>query len=123
MCGRYTNTAAPAEINETALKPLGVQIRETAGTGRYRIAPTQDVLTIVARGGDPEARMLRWALVPPHAKTITTKKPWFNVRVETLRDKGQFFGVAPEASHRALIVADGFYEWVRHERCMYVVIS
>jgi putative SOS response-associated peptidase YedK len=55
--------------------------------------------------------MLRWALVPAAASTIKTKRPWINAKVEGLRSKGSYFGVAPDAAHRALILADGFYEW------------
>jgi putative SOS response-associated peptidase YedK len=115
MCGRFTNTAGPEEIGRQLGKPLGVRIARTAGTGRYRINPTDSVLAIVAREGAPEARMLRWALLPASAKTTATKKPWINAPFETLRDKGQFIGVAPKATHRGLIVADGFYEWPKSE--------
>lgn len=59
--------------------------------------------------------MLRWALVPANAGSVKTKRPWINAKVETLRSKGSYFGVAPEAAHRALILADGFYEWPKLE--------
>lgn len=111
MCGRFTNTLGPQEIGRQIGRPLGVQIREPAGTGRYNIAPTEQVLTIVARDGRPEARMLRWALVPAYADTVKTRKPWINAKSEGLREKGSYFGVAPDPAHRVLILADGFYEW------------
>ena len=59
--------------------------------------------------------MLRWALVPANASTVKTKRPWINAKVETLRSKGSYFGVAPDSAHRALILADGFYEWPKPE--------
>jgi putative SOS response-associated peptidase YedK len=115
VCGRYTNTVGPEEIGRQIGGPLGVQIRETAGTGRYRINPTEDVLTIVARGGRPETRMLRWALVPTYATSTKTPYPYINAKSDGLREKGSYFGVAPDPAHRALILADGFYEWPKPE--------
>ena len=52
MCGRYTNTAGVEELNAR----LGVPIRTTEGTRRYNIAPTEQVLAVVAPRGEPEAR-------------------------------------------------------------------
>ncbi len=60
MCGRYTNTAGPEELNER----FRVPIASPAGTRRYNIAPTEEVLAIIAPKGQPEASMLRWGLVP-----------------------------------------------------------
>lgn len=91
------------------------QIRDPAGTGRYRINPTEQVLTIIARDGQPEPRMLRWALVPAGAVVIKTPYPYINARVEGLREQGSYFGVAPDPAHRVLILADGFYEWPKPE--------
>ena len=90
-------------------------IRDSAGTHRYNVAPTEDVLTIVASDAERQTRMLRWGLVPASASTIETEKPWINARVETLRSKGSYFAITPDAAHRALIVADGFYEWPKPE--------
>jgi putative SOS response-associated peptidase YedK len=111
VCGRYTNTVGPEEIGRQIGQPLGVQIRETAGTGRYRINPTEQVLTIVARDGRSKLMLLRWALVPAYAKTTKTPYPYINAKSEGLREKGRYFGVAPDPAHRVLILADGFYEW------------
>jgi putative SOS response-associated peptidase YedK len=111
MCGRYTNTVGPDEIGKQIGAQLGVRLGDSAGIRRYNVAPTEDVLTIVASDGEPQARMLRWGLVPANATTTKTERPWINARVETLRSKGGYFGVKPDAAHRALIVSDGFFEW------------
>jgi putative SOS response-associated peptidase YedK len=58
MCGRYTNTLGPEEIGRQLGKPLGVRIRDSAGTNRYNAEPTEQVLTIVAPQGEPEGRRL-----------------------------------------------------------------
>ncbi len=111
MCGRYTNTVGPEEIGKQIGAQLGVRIRDSAGTRRYNVAPTEPILTIVAGNEQPEPRMLRWDLVPADATTTKSKKPRINAAIETLRSKGSYFGVKPDAAHRVLILADGFYEW------------
>jgi len=42
MCGRYTNTSGPEELNER----FRVPIAGVAGTHRFNIAPTEEVLAI-----------------------------------------------------------------------------
>ena len=49
MCGRYTNTAGVEELNDR----LGVPILSEEGTHRYNIAPTEQVLAIVAPRAPP----------------------------------------------------------------------
>lgn len=115
MCGRYTNTLGPEEIGKQLGEPLGVKVRESAGTRRYNVAPTEDVLAIVASDGDVRSRLLRWDLVPSDANTTKAPRPRINAAVETLRSKGSYYGVKPDAAHRALILADGFYEWPKIE--------
>jgi putative SOS response-associated peptidase YedK len=115
MCGRYTNTQGLKEIRKQIGDQLGVRIRDSAGTRRYNVAPTEDVLTIVASDGQPQSRMLRWGLVPASATTTKTERPWINATVEGLRLKGSHWGVKPHVAHRALILADGWYEWPKPE--------
>lgn len=111
MCGRYTNTLGPEELGRQIGEQLGVRIRDSTGSRRYNVAPTEPILTIVAGNEQPEPRMLRWDLVPADATTTKSKKPRINAAIETLRSKGSYYAVKPDAAHRALIVADGFYEW------------
>jgi putative SOS response-associated peptidase YedK len=115
VCGRYSNTVGPEELGRQIGDQLGMRIHDSAGTRRYNVAPTEDVLSIVASDGEPRTRMLRWGLVPAGASTVKTERPWINAKVETLRSKGSYFGVKPDVAHRALIVADGFYEWAMED--------
>ncbi len=115
ICGRFTNTVGPEALTEQVGRQFGVRMRETVRTDPWDVRPTDPVPTIVAEDGRPRSRMLRWGLVSPSATTLETKRPWINAKVETLRSKGSYFGVAPDASHRALILADGFYEWPKPE--------
>ena len=115
VCGRYTNTVGPEELTEQIGRQLGVQIRQSITTDPWDVRPTDPVPAIVAQDGEPQPRMLRWGLVPAAASTVKTKRPWINAKVETLRSKGSYFGVKADAAHRALILADGFYEWPKPE--------
>jgi putative SOS response-associated peptidase YedK len=114
MCGRYSSTAGPEEIGKQIGGGLGVQISEKAGAPAYNIAPTDDVLAIVAPEGIPEARMVRWGLVPPGAEKVEGA-PRINAKTETLLN-GTYYGVGADAAHRALIVATEFYEWLKAEQ-------
>ena len=80
MCGRYTNTAGVEELNDR----FNVPITGEAGTRRYNVAPTEEVLAIVAPTGEPEARLLRWGLVPTWAKDLKGAAKMINARIETV---------------------------------------
>jgi putative SOS response-associated peptidase YedK len=112
MCGRYANTKRPAEIDEH----FGVPIRGEAGTGRYNIAPTEEVLAIVASHGAPEADVLRWGLVPSWAKDSKGPQKMINARMETVTTTPAYRNLIPKGSRRALQIADGYFEWLKPER-------
>lgn len=116
VCGRYTNTLGPEEIGKQLGEPLGVKVRESAGTRRYNIAPTQEVLAIVAPDGQPQARMLRWGLIPPWAKDLKIGYRTINARMESVASKPSYRALIPKASHRALQIADGYFEWIKPEK-------
>jgi putative SOS response-associated peptidase YedK len=112
MCGRYTNTAGPEELNER----FRVPISSDAGTRRYNIAPTEQVLAIVSPKGEPQARLLRWGLVPPWAHDLKGGAKMINARMETVATTPGYRGLIPKASRRALQLADGYFEWLKPER-------
>ena len=111
MCGRYTNTAGVEELNER----FGVPIAATEGTGRYNIAPTEEVLTIVAPEGEPQAELMRWGLVPSWATEIKGQPLMINARVETVATKPAYRRLIPRGARRALQLADGWFEWLKPE--------
>ena len=112
MCGRYTNTAGVQELNDR----FRVPISDATGTRRYNIAPTEEVLAIVARDGEREARLLRWGLIPPWATDTKGSYKLINARMETAASSPAFRRLLPTASRRALQVADGYFEWLKPER-------
>ena len=112
MCGRYTNTAGPDELNDR----FGVPITSGAGTGRFNIAPTEEVLAIVAPDGEPQARLLRWGLIPTWATDTKSAAKMINARLETVTSRPAFRDLVPRGSRRALQIADGYFEWLKPER-------
>jgi len=111
MCGRYTNTAAPGDLEAR----FGVAIPFSEGTRRFNIAPTEPVVAIVAPERTREARALRWGLVPTWANDTRGSSKLINARSETAGTKPAFRGLLAQAETRALLPADGFYEWLRSE--------
>jgi putative SOS response-associated peptidase YedK len=112
MCGRYTNTAGVQELNDR----FRVPITSDAGTHRFNIAPTEEVLAIVSPRGEPEARMLRWGLVPSRATDLKGSYKLINARMETVQRTPAYRRLIPNASRRALQLADGYFEWLKPER-------
>jgi putative SOS response-associated peptidase YedK len=112
VCGRYTNTAGPEELNDR----FKIPIASGAGTRRFNIAPTEEVLAIVAPKGEPETRLLRWGLVPPWAKDLKGAAKMINARVETVATTPAYRGLIAKASRRALQIADGYFEWLKPEK-------
>jgi putative SOS response-associated peptidase YedK len=105
MCGRFTVATDPAEISER----FDVVLPED-WTPSYNVAPTQDVLGIVrGREQHRELRALRFGLVPHWAKDAKGSFSLINARAETVRTRSAYRSLLER--RRALIVADGFYEW------------
>jgi putative SOS response-associated peptidase YedK len=112
VCGRYTNTAGVEELNAR----FSVPIAGEAGTHRFNIAPTEEVLAIVAPKGEPEARLLRWGLVPPWAKDLKGAAKMINARMETVTTRPAYRSLVPKGARRALQLADGYFEWLKPEQ-------
>ena len=103
MCGRFSLGAS----SMTLLDRFNVQ-ESLAWTGRYNIAPTQDVPSVRARPDDGRQFLfVRWGLIPSWAKEPGERM--INARAETVTDKPAFR--AAFKSRRCLIPASGFYEW------------
>jgi putative SOS response-associated peptidase YedK len=112
VCGRYTNTAGVEELNDR----FKVPIASPAGTRRYNVAPTEEVLAIVAPKGGPEARLLRWGLIPSWATEARGAQKMINARMETVASSPAYRRLIPRGARRALQLADGYFEWLKPER-------
>ncbi len=113
MPGRYTLTRLPAE--EDRFRPVISQLKTSSNLKDklYNIAPTQENIVIrqLDREAGPEARLMRWGLIPSWAKTDSSQKLLINARAETVADKPLF--KAAFHRRRCIVPADGFYEWKR----------
>ena len=108
MCGRYTLTDP-----DPRLLRFRFGLAESAVIDqppRYNVAPTDTVLAIrLDREGGRDAGRLRWGLVPHYADPESFDRLLINARAETVAEAPVFRDAF--ATHRCLIVADGFYEW------------
>ncbi len=133
MCGRFTNTTKDTKKIadrfqvelEKALERsgAGAAAKESAteekgppGFGRFNVAPTQEVLVVRASPeGEREARLMRWGLVPVWAKDLKVGYRMINAKKENLIKSRAYGPLLGKYRHRCLIVADGFYEWMKAE--------
>ena len=106
MCGRYAIQRSPEALREHfgyAEKPNFPP--------RYNIAPTQPVPVVHETDGVRHFTLMRWGFVPGWVKDLRDFPLVINIRSETVREKASFR--AAFMRRRALMPADGFYEWQR----------
>ncbi|MEM7067807.1 MAG: SOS response-associated peptidase [Pseudomonadota bacterium] len=108
MCGRFSLTASPEELE--ALFEILDGIGEFPP--RYNIAPTQPILTVgINAAGDRAGHLVRWGLIPHWVKDPDDFTLIINARSETAATKASFKTALRH--RRVLIPASGFYEWHR----------
>ena len=105
MCGRFTLTADPADLQEAF---QWVNFGNANITPRYNIAPTQGI-PVVTNNGENKLDFFTWGLVPFWAKDPSIGSRMINARSETLAEKPSFRNAYKR--RRCLVLADGFYEW------------
>ena len=144
MCGRFTVTTkdtkkiadrfqvelekalAQGGAKETAKDGSddGASAKEKSppGMGRYNVAPTQEILVVrsspdeaEAEKGEREARLMRWGLIPVWSKDLKVGYRMINAKKENLTKSRAYGPLVGKFRHRCLIVADGFYEWMKAE--------
>ncbi|MGN6557288.1 MAG: SOS response-associated peptidase [Solirubrobacterales bacterium] len=142
MCGRFTvtqkDTKKIADRFQVELEKAlerggaGTPAKESAkdegeakappGLGRFNVAPTQEVLVVraspepeEAEQGAREAKLMRWGLVPVWAKDLKVGYRMINAKKENLMKSRAYSPLVDKYRHRCLIVADGFYEWMKAE--------
>ena len=112
MCGRFTLTATPDEL-QRAFPWLILPETEGALPPRYNIAPSQPI-PVVANTGENKLDYFVWGLIPFWAKDPKIGNRLINARGETLAEKPSF--KAAYKYRRCLVLADGFYEWETETR-------
>lgn len=114
MCGRYASATSAAvlvkefEVTEPPRATLPAD---------YNVAPTKDVYAVVVDDRDTAPTRLlttlRWGLVPSWAKDARIGNRMINARIETVATKPAYR--AAWHRRRALLPADGYYEWYTPE--------
>jgi putative SOS response-associated peptidase YedK len=112
MCGRYTLTSNdPQRLADR----FGAPMPSDGGLERFNVAPTEQAVAVVnGKTGGREAHLMRWGLVPSYAKDLKGP-PMFNARSESVATKAPFSKLVGSPRGRCLVIADGFYEWLRPE--------
>ena len=108
MCGRYVFTS-PLE----AIQLLFRFDQMTNLAPNYNVAPTHEMPIVRRKKGDRrnELTIARWGLIPHWAKDTKIAYSTINARSETAASKPAFRDAFK--SRRALIPADGYFEWRR----------
>lgn len=104
MCGRFTLTINPSELNE-AFEDFTFPEKFSP---RFNISPSQPVLAI-PNNVNKKADFFMWGLIPSWSKDPSIANKLINARGETVAEKPSFRGALKYK--RCLIPADGFYEW------------
>ena len=106
MCGRFVSSSSADKIAQF----FGASFEGESLPPNFNVAPTQDVLAVVAdAAGEREVQAFHWGLVPSWAKDIKVGSKMINARAETIGEKPAFKGLFKK--HRLIIPMDGFYEW------------
>jgi putative SOS response-associated peptidase YedK len=116
VCGRYTLTTpgGRALAERFVLADADTVAPETLG--RFNVCPTEPVAVAVADGEQRVARTMRWGLVPPWARELGKGFQPINARAETAASKAPFAELLERADRRCLVLADGWYEWLKAEK-------
>ena len=120
MCGRYSLIADISELQAR----FDFQGVKSEYVPRFNVAPTQQVLTVIAQDGARTGQYMRWGLIPPWAKDARIGSRMINARAETVAEKPSFRSALRR--RRCLVLADGFYEWQKvgaYKRPMRIVMK
>lgn len=135
MCGRFTVTTKDTkkiadrfqvELEKALAQGGGNESvkaeKSPPGLGRFNVAPTQEILVVraspdpeAAARGEREARLMRWGLVPVWSRDLKVGYRMINAKTENLGSSRAYSPLVGKYRHRCLIVADGFYEWMKAE--------
>lgn len=105
MCGRYVVTS-PLDV--LTLR-FGFSGDAPSLSPRYNVAPLQDAPVVVAAEGGRRLSTMGWGLVPSWTKDLAAARRPINARSDTVAEKPSYRG--PLRHSRAVVPADGFYEW------------
>ncbi len=117
MCGRYASFREGQQLADELAVAIVADDARLLGPS-WNVAPTDGVRIVVDRPDQQgevvrQLRVARWGLVPSWAKDQSIGSRLVNARAESLERSNAF--ARPFAVRRALLPADGYYEWQRLE--------
>lgn len=111
MCGRFAQYQGLADyLAELNSEQDVIGGYDNVPIGRYNVAPSTKVYTVYGESRGIRLGAVRWGWAPHWAKSNLPLA--INARAETVATGKYFKAVWP---HRALVMADGWYEWVKDE--------
>jgi putative SOS response-associated peptidase YedK len=111
MCGRFSLTSDLDRL----LPRLGRQLPpdlERHHRPRAQVFPGEPVLVHRLEHGQRSTTLMLWGLLPAWRRDPSGWRRPINARAETVAERASFRG--PWRHRRALLPADGFYEWSDH---------
>jgi putative SOS response-associated peptidase YedK len=112
MCGRYVSVSSTSilldrfAIDEVRFPP-------EANEPDYNVAPTVERPIVAVSREQRVLDRVRWGLVPSWAKDLSIGSRQINARAESVATKAAYKRAF--AKRRAIVPADGFYEWQKLE--------
>ncbi len=106
MCGRYSQTLTPDQIDE-AFGPITLPQNLKPN---YNVAPTQ-LAPVITNRHPQQVELFEWGLVPFWSKDGKNTAKMINARSEGILSKPSFR--KPIRERRCLVIGDSFYEWRR----------
>jgi putative SOS response-associated peptidase YedK len=129
VCGRFTLRTPAASLAGWFLR-ASLDLNFPELRPRFNIAPSQLIACVRRASAEADAERefevarLQWGLVPPWSKDGKAVYSMINARAETVHEKPSFRSAF--RTRRCLIVADGFYEWIREgkvKRPFYITMA
>jgi putative SOS response-associated peptidase YedK len=103
LCGRYTLSTVDGPDLAQRFGLVSPPDEETLG--RFNVCPTETIATVL---GPNQAASVAWGLRPFRNQKFTP----INVRSETVQQRFKWL----MTGGRCLVLADGWYEWLKQER-------
>jgi putative SOS response-associated peptidase YedK len=113
MCGRYTLTQKPGFGLPDRFGFTSEPPEETLE--RYNVCPTEQIAIVSVKDEARRVMAVRWGLVPTWAKALGKGREPINARSESVATKKPFADLYARPERRCLVLADGWYEWLRSE--------
>jgi len=116
MCGRIALYTEPERLSRVFDAALAAGV-SPGDLPRFNVGPTTEIFGIIEAGDPPDTagsrgRILdrfRWGLIPSWSKDVSPGGRMFNARAESVASTASFRDAFRR--RRAVIPADGFFEW------------